>query len=91
MRHTAGRPLQVTLYGRAGCHLCDEAEATLRRIAGDLPMLLTVVDIEGDEALLRRYLFEIPVVVVDGSEVARAPISALRLQRELTARANPDG
>jgi len=91
MHRTAGGPLQVTLYGRPGCHLCDEAEATLRRIARDLPVLLTVVDIEGDEALLRRYLFEIPVVTVDGSEVARAPISPVRLQAELAARANPDG
>ena len=61
----------VTLYTRPGCHLCDEArEAILGMRDGLAPFDLEEVDIETDEALLRRYLERIPVVSVEGEEVS---------------------
>ena len=60
---------QITLYGRPGCHLCDDALAVLERIRTDTPFALETVDIEGDDALLRAYLERIPVVALDGLEV----------------------
>ena len=63
-----GRPT-VTLYGRAGCHLCDDARAALERVRADAPFELREVDIEADDALLRTYLERIPVVALDGEEV----------------------
>lgn len=68
-------PIHVTLFRKQGCGLCDQAEAMLRRISKRTPLQVTTVDIDSDEALQRRYFMEIPVVVVDGAEVARAPIS----------------
>ena len=59
----------VTLYGRPGCHLCDDALAVLERIRVDAPFRLRTVNIEDDEALLRAYLVRIPVVALDGEEV----------------------
>jgi glutaredoxin len=55
---------RITLYGRPGCHLCDEAREVLDRVGEPYD----VVDIESDEDLLRRYLERIPVVAVDGEE-----------------------
>ncbi len=55
---------RVTLLGRPGCHLCDDARAVLDRVGEPY----VVVDIEGDDALFKRYLERIPVVVVDGAE-----------------------
>jgi glutaredoxin len=60
---------QVTLYGRPGCHLCDDALAVLERIRADQPFALSTVNIEEDDALLRAYLERIPVVALDGEEV----------------------
>jgi glutaredoxin len=61
----------VTLYGRPGCHLCDEARDELldlhRRGAR---FELVEVDIEGDEDLHRRMLESIPVVEIDGERVS---------------------
>jgi glutaredoxin len=54
----------VTLYTRAGCHLCEVAEAQLRS-AG---IAFEAVDIDTDDALFKRYLERIPVVAVDGEE-----------------------
>jgi glutaredoxin len=73
----------VTLYTRAGCSLCDEAEDALRRLAPRLGFELQMVDIESDEQLHRRYMFEIPVVAVGEREVARAPIYARALEEAI--------
>ena len=59
----------VTLYGRPGCHLCDDARAVLLRVRREVSFELVERDIESDDALLRRYLERIPVVAVDGREV----------------------
>jgi glutaredoxin len=61
----------VTLYGRDGCHLCDEARAAIVSIAAKLDRVeLREVDIEADDRLLRAYLERIPVVELDGREVS---------------------
>jgi glutaredoxin len=59
----------VTLYGRPGCHLCDDARAALERIRADRPFVLEEVDIDRDEELFKRYLERIPVVAIDGDEL----------------------
>jgi glutaredoxin len=59
----------VTVYGREGCHLCEDALAIVRRVAADLRVEVRTVDIEADPALLRAYMERIPVVAVDGAEV----------------------
>jgi glutaredoxin len=55
----------LVLYGRDGCHLCDDARAVLQRIGAPFEEL----DIEADPALHRRYLERIPVVALDGTEL----------------------
>jgi glutaredoxin len=62
-------PAQVTLYGRPGCHLCDDARVVLERVRAELPFVLRTVNIEEDDALLAAYLERIPVVSIDGDEV----------------------
>jgi len=59
----------VTLYGRDGCHLCDDARVVLHRIRADHAFDLVELDIEADDALLRAYLERIPVVALDGVEL----------------------
>jgi glutaredoxin len=59
----------VTLYGRDGCHLCDDARATLLELRARAPFELVEVDIESDDELHRRYLERIPVVALDGVEL----------------------
>ena len=61
----------VTLYGRDGCHLCDEArEGIVALRAGGLEFELNEVDIETDERLHAAYLERIPVIEIDGGVVS---------------------
>jgi hypothetical protein len=63
-----GGPPEVVLYGRPGCHLCDDARAVIRRVASVHPLRLRERNIEESDALLRAYLERIPVVCIDGVE-----------------------
>ncbi|MDE3133771.1 MAG: glutaredoxin family protein [Acidobacteriota bacterium] len=60
---------KVTLYGRAGCHLCEDALAVIERVRARIPFTLELRDIESDDELFKRYLERIPVVEIDGQEV----------------------
>jgi glutaredoxin len=73
----------VVLYGRPGCHLCDDARAALERIRAEIPFTLQERDIEQDDALLRRYLERIPVVVVDGVELCEYFVDEEAVRRSL--------
>lgn len=73
--------VRVTLYGRDGCHLCDEARDGLLGLRAEgLDFELTEVDIESDQALLRKHLERIPVIEIEGDEVCELGIdhSAVR-------------
>ena len=76
---------EVVLYGRPGCHLCDEARAVLTHVRGDIPFTLRERDIESDDALLRAYLERIPVITVDGEEAFELWVTEAQLRRRLAA------
>jgi glutaredoxin len=59
----------VTLYGKPGCHLCDEARAVVKEALAGRKAELTEVDVTLDPVLERRYAERIPVLAVDGEEL----------------------
>ena len=59
---------RVTLYGKPGCHLCDDARAVVERVCADLGESFEEISILDDPALLDRYGEEIPVTLVDGRQ-----------------------
>ncbi|MGE5283057.1 MAG: glutaredoxin family protein [Chloroflexota bacterium] len=62
---------QITVYMRPGCHLCEEVVESLVAMHGEgYRFALVEVDIESEEALLRRMLEKIPVVEIDGEIVS---------------------
>jgi len=73
----------VTLYGRAGCHLCDEARTLLLRIQAASPFRLEEIDVESDDALLLHYLERIPVIALDGEELFDHFVDEQELRRRL--------
>jgi glutaredoxin len=72
----------VTLYGRPGCHLCDEARAEILNLGGD-DLDLREIDIETDDRLLSAYVERIPVVELDGVEVSELVFDADAFTRAL--------
>ena len=76
----------VTLYGRPGCCLCDDARAMLERLHERLPFSLQECDIESDDALHAAYLERIPVISIDGRECFELVIDEQELERALIDR-----
>jgi glutaredoxin len=74
----------VTVYTRLGCHLCDEAIAVVRLVA-DGRAEVQLVDIDADPALTERYTIRVPVVAVDGVEIAQYQIAPEQLEAALGA------
>ena len=74
--------MSLVLYGRPGCHLCDEARAVLERIGHPFEE----VDIEADDELLARYLVRIPVIALDGEELYDFFVNEADLRVRLAAR-----
>jgi glutaredoxin len=59
---------RITLLGKPGCHLCDDARAVVQRVAGDLGVPWEEHSILDDEELFQQYAEQIPVVLVDGRQ-----------------------
>jgi glutaredoxin len=76
----------VTLYSRPGCHLCEQARATLERLRQETPFEIDEIDIEADDALHARYLERIPVVAVDGEEMSEYFVDEEALIRRILYR-----
>jgi glutaredoxin len=70
---------RLVLYGRPGCHLCDDARAVLERIGEPF----AEIDIESDDALLAAYLERIPVVALDGEELFDFYVNEAALRERL--------
>jgi len=76
---------RVTLISRAGCHLCQEAEQVLDRIA---PGDWTRVEVADSIELERDYGDRVPVVILDGKEHGYWRVEEERLLRDI---ARPPG
>jgi glutaredoxin len=77
---------RITLLGRPGCHLCDDAREIIRRVADDLGVAWEERDITQSEDDLREYWEQIPVTFVDGVRHDFWRVSEDRLRATLSAR-----
>jgi thiol-disulfide isomerase/thioredoxin len=78
--------VQLTLYSRPGCHLCDEMKATVSRVSETVQLAVEEIDISTNPDLERRYGEDIPVLLVEGRKVAKYRITVEELLRVVTNR-----
>jgi glutaredoxin len=73
----------LTLYGKPGCHLCDDARAAVERVTARRDVPLEQVDISRDPVLYKRYGERIPVLELDGETVFEFFVDEVVLERRL--------
>lgn len=61
----------LTLIGKPGCHLCEDARKVVTEVTGGLTSktrryILEEKSIEDDPALYEQYWEQIPVLLIDG-------------------------
>ena len=74
----------VTLYGKPGCCLCDDARAVVDTVRRERGFELREVDVSLDPGLHRDYGERIPVLEVDGREAFEFRVEAEELRRLLS-------
>jgi glutaredoxin len=74
---------QVTLITRAGCHLCEDAEQLLRRLAGELAFGYREVDVDASPVLQDEFSDRVPVILIDGKEHGYWRVEEPRFRRAL--------
>jgi glutaredoxin len=58
----------VSLITRSGCHLCQDAEAVLRRLRAELGFGYEELDVDADPQRKAEYSDRVPVILIDGRE-----------------------
>ena len=75
--------LEITLYTRPGCHLCEEAKAAIAPLVEEFGARLREVNIDEDRDLTDRYGWDIPVVFVGTRKVAKHRVNLEQFRRSL--------
>jgi len=75
---------RVVLYGKPGCHLCDDAREVIGRVCADVGTSYDEVDITTDPDLVRQFGEQIPVTFVDGVQHDFWRVDERRLRAALT-------
>lgn len=79
---------RVTLVGRPGCHLCDDARVVVAEVCAEVGAEWVEESIDDDPALMDEYWERIPVVLVDGRPYDFWRIDPTRLRAALTEPVN---
>jgi glutaredoxin len=77
---------RVTLYGKPGCHLCDDARTVVQAVCAELGVGWTEIDITVDQELFETYGEQIPVTFVDGRQHDFWRVDPARLRKALAGR-----
>ncbi|MFV0433483.1 MAG: glutaredoxin family protein [Leucobacter sp.] len=88
------KPVQITLIAKPGCHLCNDARATIARVrvklaAKGIETAFEELDILQDPALARRHSEDIPVVQINGRRHAIWRVDSQRFAAAVEKAARP--
>jgi glutaredoxin len=75
----------ITLLGKPGCHLCDEAREVIARVAGELGVRWEERDITRSPEDTWMYGEQIPVTLINGVQHDFWRVDEDRLRRALEA------
>lgn len=75
--------IEVTLYTRKGCHLCEEAKSQMAPLLREFGARLREVDIDADETLRARYDVDVPVIFLGERKVAKHRLDLAQFRRQL--------
>jgi glutaredoxin len=76
----------ITLLGKPGCHLCDDARDVIAKVAGELGVRWEERDITRSVEDAKRYWEQIPVTLIDGVQHDFWRVDEARLRAALLDR-----
>jgi len=85
-RRRVSAPVELRLYTKAGCPLCDELKAELARTRVRPPFVLVEIDVERDPALSARHGSSVPVLELAGRALSKGRFDAQEFARRYARR-----
>ncbi len=82
----ARTPIELVLYTRAHCPLCDEMKAVLARARVRPPFRLREVDVDGDAELVARHGRSLPVLEIAGRAAFKGRLHPAEFARKYARR-----
>ena len=79
------RKIEVVIYSKPGCHLCEEMKTEIARANCSDLYLLKEINIETDPLLREQYKDDIPVLKIDGVETFRHRLLAEHFREKIIA------
>ena len=77
--------IEVVVYSKPDCHLCDVVKAQLERLQGSFPFELREVNILDDPESFGRFKEEIPVVFINGKKAFKYHLDEKEFARRMEA------
>jgi glutaredoxin len=81
--------IELLLYSRADCHLCQEMEEVLAGELGRFPARLEKIEIDGKAELEERFGIEVPVLFVNGRKAFKYRCTPRELRKRLSREVGP--
>ena len=78
-------PVEIRIYSRANCHLCEEAKSTIERVRKDVDVPVTIdeIDVDKDETLRAEYGDRVPYICIDGRPTFKYEVDEAELRQRL--------
>ena len=76
---------QVQIYSRHGCHLCDDALATLKLLQKELNFEIEEIFIDGVAELEQKYGEQVPVIQIDHKQHDFFRVDPVRFRKALSS------
>lgn len=68
------------MYGRRGCHLCEDMQESLTSYADEMGFKLNIIDIDAEPALISQFGTKIPVLMHGEYEICHFFLDLKALQ-----------
>ncbi|OCS91653.1 glutaredoxin family protein [Caryophanon latum] len=78
--------MELLLYTRPNCPLCDDAKQLLHLLQDDFSFTWQEVNIEENDALHEQFCIMIPVIVHNGDILQQGNVDYIELEEAITAR-----
>lgn len=75
--------IEVTLYTRPGCHLCEDAKEAMLPLLAEFGAILREVNIDEDQELTQRFGHDIPVIFIGEHKAAKHRVDREQFRRQL--------
>ncbi|HUL33306.1 MAG TPA: glutaredoxin family protein [Candidatus Eisenbacteria bacterium] len=83
LRLTSVQALDVTIYSRPGCHLCEAAKSAIDPLLAEFGAPMHEINIDDDPVLVERYGWDIPVIFIGGRKAAKHKVNVKQFRRQL--------